>query len=64
MFIVIRAVKELAKANGKRVSQDYIEYLDKKVQEIIVSHSQQLVSKKTLSAKKAQALDVYRVFRE
>jgi len=63
MLIVRSKVRALAKEHGKRVSSSYIEYLERRVREIMLGHMSILGSKMTLNIQDAEALDAYRMTR-
>lgn len=60
MYIVRSKIKTLAKSQGKRVSKAYIQYLERKVHDLVSGHIKMLGSRVTLNASDAEALEAYR----
>ena len=63
MYIVQSKVRSLAKSRGKRVSKGYIQYLERRVHDIVNAHIERLGSRVTLNAEDAEALEAFSSFR-
>ena len=63
MYIVRSKVRALAKSNGKRVSMSYIQYLERRVFEIVMNHIKTLSGRVTLNIQDAEAIDTFRMTR-
>jgi chemotaxis methyl-accepting protein methylase len=63
MYIVRSRIKALAKSKGKRVSASYVQYLERRVYEMVVHHINLLGSRVTLNVRDAEALDAFRMTR-
>ena len=57
MLINIAAIKKIASEKKKRVGRDYIEYLNKKLERIILGHIHIIGSRGTLKARDFLLLD-------
>lgn len=59
-FIVVSSVRRLAKERGKRVSKGFIDFLDRRVRSIVISHIHLLGGRKTLNAQDSEAIESFR----
>jgi len=57
LFINVAVLRRLIRDGGKRAGKDYIEYLNKKVEKIVVGHMHRIGSRATLKAKDFIFLD-------
>lgn len=56
-IVVISKVKDMARKRGKRVGRSFIDYLNRRVVEIVEANMHILGSRRTLTAEDANALE-------
>jgi hypothetical protein len=63
MYIVQSRVRKLIHNSGKRATKSYMQYLERRVHDIVVRHIGLLGSRQTMNAEDAEALDAYKMTR-
>lgn len=57
MYIVVSKIRRLAREKGKRVAKSFLLYLDRRVEQMVLTQIGTLGSRKTLNLPDAEAVD-------